>query len=542
MKGFIRSSIPSMQHPFRGCSALLLSVLLSFAPLSPVFASAVTWSLEGNTLLPATTVAEVLKPLSPPVTMEAIQAAINQLQVAYRKAGYGAVVVTLPEQTISGSNIRLLVTEGKLGNVYLKGNHYFSDANIRRSMPSLASGATPNLILTDANTLQANDNPAKQSRVTLQPGETTGAVDALIVTRERKPQVYSLGFDNTGNESTGRYRVSGSYQHANLFDRDQVLGLRVEASPDTSAHSNAASLSYLVPMYTINSAFEVAASYSDVQSKTIATAVGAAEFAGKGDAVALRYHWYLPALGAAKQKLLFGVDLRHYRNNCSIGIFGSAGCGAAAADITVQPLSIGYAMSVMNQYDASLVVSRNQWPGGKNGGPSDFDAARSGANSRYTIVRGGFNANFPLGEKSTLAWRNNFQYSNDALVAGEQSGAGGANSVRGYEERELTGDKGVLSSLEFSTLLFTGLNRDADVFPHQLRGVVFGDWGRVMNNKGTPCDSSSDSCGVGSVGLGVRWNYHNQFFARGDVARALEDGSQTNSGRYRLHFALGYGF
>lgn len=494
--------------------------------------------VEGNTLLPQATVDASLPPLTSAPDLAAINAAVERLREAYRAAGYGAVVVNLPEQTITAGTVRLEVVEGRLGRVYLQGQKHYSEANILRGLPTLKLGQPPNLVAIDANTYQTNESAAKASRVTLQPGTQSGEVDALVVTADRSPQRYSAAVDNTGSDATGRYRAALMFQHANMFDRDHQFGVRAEFTPSDAARSNAASFSYSVPFYAQLSAVEVVASYSDVESKKVATIAGDAEFAGEGTAVGVRYRRYLPRIGLLRQRASIGFDYRNYRNDCSVGVLGEAGCGSAAVDIDARPLNIGYDARLGEAHTMNLLFVANAFPGGADGDKAAFAAARSGARARYRLLRGNVGSRFVFKGGVALGLRGAFQYSPDALVASEQAGAGGADTVRGYEERELTGDRSVLGSAELTVPLIADALLSSQF--GALRLAFFADASRVSNVHDTPCDEQGSACSIASTGLGLRWSFREQLFARADVARALRDAPQTDKGETMLHFVVGY--
>ena len=75
-------------------------------------------------------------------------------------------------------------------------------------------------------------------------------------------------------------------------------------------------------------------------------------------------------------------------------------------------------------------------PGGNDGGTAQFNNFRPGAVPGYTIWRYGANYNraFDNDWQTHLAF--NGQATRDRLISGEQFGAGGADSVRGFLERE----------------------------------------------------------------------------------------------------------
>ena len=65
--------------------------------------------------------------------------------------GYSTISVTLPPQKLTNGMVQVKVVEGRMSQINIKGNHYFSDENIRRALPSLTTnilintnGSSPN--------------------------------------------------------------------------------------------------------------------------------------------------------------------------------------------------------------------------------------------------------------------------------------------------------------------------------------------------------------------------------------------------------------
>ena len=100
--------------------------------------------VEGNSVLAAATVDGVLAPYAGTGRSFAdVQAAADALQQAYARAGFGGVQVSLPEQRLVDGVVRIAVVEPALRTVTIEGNSHFDNANIRRSLPALRTGATP---------------------------------------------------------------------------------------------------------------------------------------------------------------------------------------------------------------------------------------------------------------------------------------------------------------------------------------------------------------------------------------------------------------
>ena len=128
----------------------------------------------------------------------------------------------------------------------------------------------------------------------------------------------------------------------------------------------------------------------------------------------------------------------------------------------------------------------------------------------------------------------NAQQTKDLLVPGEQFGMGGADSVRGYYERETASDVGRRFSLE-------GYGPDFGSWigsTWRARALVFYDAARGHDN--VPERGPENK--LGSFGLGVRANQGKSFAFRLDVARVTKDAGTRLDGEYRAHGAVAYSF
>jgi hemolysin activation/secretion protein len=130
-----------------------------------------------------------------------------------------------------------------------------------------------------------------------------------------------------------------------------------------------------------------------------------------------------------------------------------------------------------------------------------------------------------------LQARTSGQWTDDPLVPGEQFGIAGASAVRGYEEREITGDSGAVASVEVIT---PNLLASKDDPTTALRLVGFADAGKAFNRLDTPCRAGQSSCTLTSVGIGARLGYRS-LQLKLDVAHALKDAIRTDRGDTRVH-------
>jgi len=525
---------PSLGFVGLGLRAGVVMLLLPGMAVAQTQKIAVTsMHVEGNTLLPEPALSRMASGFAGTErTMAELNAVAARVQDAYRDAGYGGVVAYIPPQETTDGKIVVRVVEGRLAHVSVKGNTYFDTANVRAGLPHLREGTTPPVRAIDRDIQSSNDNPAKNVRVTLMAGAKPGDIDADVAVTDSNPLQYIVGYNNTGTSATGTQRLSVGIQHANLFGRDQVGTIQYQTSPQHPQRVRIYSLGYRVPLYAHAASVDAFFAHSTVNNGTTATTAGPLSFTGKGTVAGVRLNRNLDRLGEYDHHVTLGVDSRRYDDDCTIGDFGSRGCGSAAVDVTTVPLTLAYVgqkQGPMLAYGISAALSANA--GGSSG--ATFEAARPGAKRHYVVSRfvGFLEKGLPAG--FTVNARLELQYSPHALITGEKYGLGGVGSVRAYTERELAGDSGYLLRFEAAPAAFELTET------YRLRPYLFLDHGRVTNHRDMPCRGQDESrCALTSLGVGARLSLGKAVNAGVDVGRAASHGVTTRSGEVRGHFAL----
>ncbi len=508
-------------------------LLAGIATGQPLQSGVTSVRVEGNTLLPETTLTQLTASLPPTAPdLAALNDLAARIQRAYRDAGYGGVIAYLPPQESTTGQIVVRVVEGKIASVRVSGNKHFTTANIRAALPHLTEGATPSVRAINRDIQLTNSNPAKHVAVSLGAGKQAGTIDADVNVTDSPQLQYLVGYNNNGTPLTGRHRLSVGVEHANLFDRDHVATLQVQTSPDYPGRVQIFSAGYRVPLYAHAASFDAFVAYSTVGNGKTATPAGPLSFTGKGTIVGLRANRHLERQGEYDHHVTLGLDWRDYRDDCSIGEFGPAACGSAAVDITTTPLSLSYTgqqggATLAFGFNAALVVNA------AGSAAPTFEAARPGARRRYQLARLSGFVDKPFGAGSGITARAEAQMSAHALIPVEKFGIGGANSVRGYRERELSGDGGLLLRVELAapTLEWQQGAR--------LRPYVFLDHGRVSNHGDMPCRGlQRTSCQLTGTGLGLKLSMRKMLSASLDIGRAMARGASSEPGDIRGHAAL----
>ncbi len=488
------------------------------------------FEVVGNTLLPADEVDRLVAPHTGKSRDFAdIQRALEALEQAYRDRGFGVVQVLLPEQDITRGVVQFRVLQPRVGKVVIEGNTQFSAENIRRSLPTVKEGETPNSRAIARNLQMTAEHPVKETSVLLRSGASEDTVDVAVKVVDDKPWRAFFTLDNTGTSDTGYFRSGFGVQHTNLFDRDHTLTASYITSPGHVSDVTIFGLGYRIPYYHLNSSLDLIAGYSDVNSGVVQ---GLFNVSGSGSIFAARWNYFLPKWQDVEQKLVFGLDYRAFKNEVLL-----AG-QPLVPDITVRPASLTYSgLKRMTAAEFSFYggVAANI-PGGNDGDQAAFTASRPGADDNYTLLRFGLNYTRQFASDWQMRLGFNGQYTEDALVSGEQYGVGGPDSVRGYMLREVSNDRGYATQIEVYTPDLARKFGWTDSYKARLLG--FYDTGTVSRNHALPGEQVRDS--IASVGVGFRLTYGKMLSLRLDLAQILQETANRDNNSQRLTGSLAF--
>lgn len=538
------STLLDVSEPGPGLSA----VQLAQSSLAPDNAPAVlaaprfdirSYRLDGNTLLKASDIAEAVAPYTgKSKDFGDVQHALEAVQALYQKRNYAGVQVTLPEQELERGEVMFRVVEPRVTRILVEGNEHFKLDNIRRTVPGLRLQEPPNSKRIASGIRLANENPAKQSAVLLRPGAKEGDVDAVIRVADVHPVRYSVSIDNTGTKETGFQRVGFAYQHANLFDRDHVLTTQFITSPANPNDVQVLGLGYRIPFYSLGDSIDLIAGYSSVDSGTVENLF---TVAGQGAIYAMRYNHNLTRWGDLEHKLVYGIDYRSYQNSV---IILNGGLVNLVPDITVHPFSVTYHGQIRQQsseWGFYLGYAQNI-KGGNDGTDDIIKSSRRNGRTTYRIWRLGASYARQVFGDWQMRIKLDGQFTRDALISPEQFGMGGADGVRGFNERYGTNDRGHRANFEIFT---PDVSKKFGSDNSQLRLLAFYDTGAVGRNSVLPSELKAAS--VDSFGFGLRMNYGKNASFKADYAQVIHDGTEsgTRAGRThanRFHVTFAYVF
>lgn len=500
------------------------------------------YQVHGNTVLNAPQIERAVYPhLGPGRTLADVQAAKSALETLYREAGYGAVVVNIPEQDVDAGIVRLDVMEGRVDRLMVSGSRYFSPDRIKQKVPSLDKGEVPYLPQVQKELLALNRvTPDRAITPVLRPGRDPGTVEADLKVADKLPVHGALEVNDRYSRDTPRTRVNASLSYGNLWQREHAVTLGYQAAPDDT---NAVEVFYGTYLMRLDR-WLVSAYYVDSQSDV--TTVGTTGVLGQGKLGGLRFIRPLGAIGSGFQTLTFGADYKDFAE--TTGLEGSpdeietpidyfvalAGYDLSFTDdeqSTKLSLEITAAprISTNNQKDFYLLISND---------PLVWEGKRYKSKNNFMYTNLGFSHLRRLWLDTEFRLHLRGQLADSPLISNEQFGIGGVDSVRGYLESEVFVDDGAYGQLElYSPEIGKRIWNELST-----RLLVFTDagGGRVQD----PLPEQNDEFFIWSAGAGIRLALWDKLTAALDWAHAFEGAKDgvVEKGDDRLHFDVRLAF
>jgi hemolysin activation/secretion protein len=444
---------------------------------------------------------------------------ITDVILYYRRHDRPVVDVIVPEQDIATGTVQLIVLEGRVANVTVTGNRWFSSEEIRdgvRLQPGDEISASR--LQDDLDWL--NTNPFHSTDVIYHPGEKMGATDLELQTQDRFPARFYGGYEDSGNAATGFDRYEAGMNWGDAFDLGlgQQLNYQYTTSGDGDslrAHAG----SYVIPL-PWRDTLTFFGSYTDTKG-LVPPLIG---INGRSYQISGRYSILLPTFRAEdlgltyKENVAAGFD---YKYNKDALEFGNLAAGGTLYD--VDQFVVSYDGAETDPYgqttlDDQLYLSPGNWGGNNN--DAAFNASHTLATSHYIYDTLTLERLTRLPGDWSLVLRGTLQESDANLAPSEQLGFGGYDTVRGYDEREVNADEGYIFTTEVRTpALSIGELCGHPEVRDQLQFLGFWDYGAAYNH--TPLPGEASETPLSSVGGGVRYTINTYVSVRFDYGFQL---------------------
>lgn len=470
-------------------------------------------------------------------SLATIEAAARALEDAMREKGYSFHRVIVPAQRPAAGELRLRVLRFNLAQLTVTGNQHFASENILRALPGLQPGQSPDVREVSRQLSLANEHPSKRLSIQIKESQQRDHLDAEVKVRDVPAMQTFLGLtghtrdhDNTINKNTGYTRLTIGHQQSNLFDRDHAATVAYTTSPDHLDDVKQIGAFYWLPLYGYHATLNAYYTYSDVDTGSVGVGTQSFDVSGRGEFWGLRGTYALPKFGLVSQNVSLALDDRYFKSDV-----GFQGTPLPANVVGSRPLSLRY--TARHEQAEGGIGGYIEYVHNLSGARADSDAeyaiARVGASRNWNAYRYGIDASHSFGGGWNLTGRFRGQYADEALIPGEQFGVGGAGSVRGLRDREMTGDRGYTFTAELQTPeLYAGLTPFAFLDYGSTKFVV-------------PVAGLSSSNSASSAGVGIKWNWQRNLEVNAALAGVLDGVSGTSGtpqGHVKLHFSAFYRF
>ena len=396
-----------------------------------------------------------------------------------------ASVLAMPVQGLAAQ--RLDVKEVKF-----VGNEHWNEEDIRSMLPELKQKSI-DVAKLSSQLEMLNDMQAGKLRADFDMSLEKDGYILTINVKEQQTQHVTTTLSNSGNAYSGNWRLTTTYTNTNLSQHADNLGVAYVTSP-ASDHWNdlkQAALVYRTLIPSLGDSAYITASYSDVSLGQIANFGGIGISAtGKGHTFGAHYQHNIKYTRAHKQILDVGLDYKHYDN---VQDYDYAGTRLLHGDAEFDVKTASLSYTDITQRPNHFLAWSVGYTGNINGDEKAFNTYRYGSDKQYNLLTASLNDQYRTKNDWIIGLRVSGQYTKNNIVTPEQIGVGGSMSVRGFQERVASADKGYVGSFEIYT----------PEFLKHSRFLLFTDFARLVNNHHYNGELASDS--IASAGLGYRY-------------------------------------
>jgi len=484
--------------------------------------------VKGATLIPQRVVDNIIKNYEgKELSLRDMQKVCDLITDEYRKRGRVTSRAYMPPQTISAQEaiLVIIVIEGKVGTIDVKGNKYFSSQLIKRRL-EVKPGEYFDYAALQRALVEINDHTDRFVKVGLVPGKEPGTTDLIVEVQDRIPLHVGLENDNFGSKYMHYLRNTFTAQDNNLTGLDDKLFFQYQRS--LGQYYSSPYVSYTAP---INNRFDAGAYWLWSDTK-LGKEYKSLDIKGKTSIGGPFFNYEAINADAVNLKLTGGFDYKRVTNYEN---------GEVISRDEDRVLKGGINLDTTDKFGRT-VFTLEEDVGMTGGGLYDKDplATEPGAGAKFQKLSGYLYRLQPMPFSSDILWKNAFQYTNYNLLSVEQMQLGGISNVRGYDPASYAGDSGVTSSLDWSFPLYC-LPKDT-IVPHSkstfydaTRLVIFYDVGHASLHSPTGDGKPSET--LQSLGYGIRFNLLENFSARVEVAYPLNPEGESSHAHLYWDFA-----
>jgi len=448
----------------------------------------------GSSILTSVEIESLVAPLqNKSVTLNQLQEVTDKISQIYQDRNYITSRAVLIPQDIKDGIVTIQVKEGSLERVDVKraGDLVgrLNDSYIRDRV--LQAGATPlNFAnLEDALQLLRADPLIGDIRANLTTGSQADQSILQITVSEAKSFSIRPFFDNYGNTSTGIYRIGVNLQELNTTGNGDSILIGY-------TRSGSADIYQLNYQYPINpQGGTLGFNFSAGQSPITEPPFDSLNILTDSQTYELAYRQ--PLLRSPREEFAIGVSTAFENSGSYFGNRSFNFQNFKFDDGRSQSRVLRLSQDYLSRDPIGAWVLRSTFNMGLNvlGATIRNDGSPDG---RFFYWSGQVLRVQRIGaDRDTLAFfRLNMQFSGDQLLSLNRFSVGGAQSIRGYRQNQLTGDNGIQASVE----LQFPVARDEEGLA-TVKLLPFVEAGTIWNSSGVTSTNQS------LIGLGLGATY-----------------------------------
>lgn len=503
--------------------------------------------LEGNRAFSRKELAPILTPFEgrqhTPETLNDIR---NRLTTHYISHGYVNSGVIIPDQKVADGIVVLKVVEGRLTDLSVTGNSWLRTHYIESRLslaPGIEKGPLNIQPIQKRLLVMKQDPRIKNLHGEIIPGTVLGEASLHVEVEEARMLSIETRFNNYNAPSIGAYRGEIALSHQNLTGWGDGLQLKyglTEGRDDYAAR-------YTIPLTRYDTQLGIGAERSE--STVILDDFEQIDIESKATSVFLELTQ--PVFQRLSDSLTVSARIENRKGETSIlhkdySLLPGEGEGGERGVSRASVVRASQSWVSRSRKHVLAIISTFSF------GIDAFDATvqDNAADSRFVTWLGQSQYIRRLGWlDSQIHLRGDLRLSNDPLMAMEKFSIGGARTVRGYRENQLTTDNGVILSAEWrlpvGRFQLPWISRTPQ--DGKLEITPFCDYGRGWNagltsqETGQDVYPDPDPNSIYSVGIGLRWTLSERAklnFAWGNALKTIDDDQAYDLQEDGIHFEL----
>jgi hemolysin activation/secretion protein len=362
------------------------------------------------------------------VHLQDLQALLQRVNEMYRGQGVYTAAATLPEQQVKDGTVVIQLVEGTLGQVVVDKAQYLAAPFVQRWVGDPQPGTDLDARRLEADVARFNRVNDAKLQATLRAGQDFGRTDLVLEVQEPARTSAQVFLDNYGYASSGKAELGGLVRRQKLLtDGDRSLAYLM-----ASEGTQALSLSYNAPLDV--SGWRLGASASLNRTRMIAGDFKDIDVRGGGSSLAVDSSYLAVSRDQLWLNLTAGVQLSDSSNDVR---------GVAVSHYRITRLNLGAPLSMTGtgwtwSFNPTLAVAH----AGNQLLPEQSTSA--------TLFTGDSSLLYRLGDRGWYGLAQaSWQFTGHRSLPGALAfSVGGPASVRGYEPGQISGDAGVLATVE----------------------------------------------------------------------------------------------